>query len=255
MVEIHRNDDPQKADVVLSNGAEQGSVKFRLEVPAGAPQVDAVTAGTGIARRPGKVPAATLGAPVLPEPGCRGKCNCSRCPARSATGRPVGAAQMQPGTAQVPPGTAQVQPGSRSIPAGSRPGATREPAAIPDQGAARCNRGAGLPNSGPGDCPGATGGRPIPARNRNNATGRRNNAAAGRRSTPEANYPAALNRTTRLRRRLPQNPSEPVSATVIAMYPSPFLFLVARCDERCLRGRGQQPPDQSAPKPSTEQNH
>ncbi len=38
LVEIHRNADPQKADVVLSNGAEQGSVKFRLEMPAVGPQ-------------------------------------------------------------------------------------------------------------------------------------------------------------------------------------------------------------------------
>ena len=39
LVSIHKDADPKKADVVLSNGAEQGSVKFRLEVPMAGPQV------------------------------------------------------------------------------------------------------------------------------------------------------------------------------------------------------------------------
>jgi hypothetical protein len=33
LVEIHKSPDPQKAEVVLSNGTEQGSVKFRLDAP------------------------------------------------------------------------------------------------------------------------------------------------------------------------------------------------------------------------------
>ena len=39
LIAIHKDADPKKADVVLSNGAEQGSVKFRLEVPIAGPQV------------------------------------------------------------------------------------------------------------------------------------------------------------------------------------------------------------------------
>jgi hypothetical protein len=40
LVTINKNADPQKADAVLSNGTEQGSVKFRLDMPmAGGPQV------------------------------------------------------------------------------------------------------------------------------------------------------------------------------------------------------------------------
>ncbi len=39
LIVIHKNADPNKAEVVLSNGAEQGSVKFRLEVPIASPQV------------------------------------------------------------------------------------------------------------------------------------------------------------------------------------------------------------------------
>jgi hypothetical protein len=39
-VEIHKSADPKMADVVLSNGVEQGSVKFRLEMPTGVPQVE-----------------------------------------------------------------------------------------------------------------------------------------------------------------------------------------------------------------------
>ena len=40
LVEIHKNPDPQKAEVVLSNGAEQGSVKFRLDAPPASPQAE-----------------------------------------------------------------------------------------------------------------------------------------------------------------------------------------------------------------------
>src|SRR5271166_6079606 len=39
LIVIHKDADPKKANVVLSNGAEQGSVKFRLEAPIAGPQV------------------------------------------------------------------------------------------------------------------------------------------------------------------------------------------------------------------------
>ena len=70
LVEIHKNPDPQKAEVVLSNGAEQGSVKFRLETPPASPQVDG---GQPPALPPGgapsKFPASVQGMPAPPVPG------------------------------------------------------------------------------------------------------------------------------------------------------------------------------------------
>jgi hypothetical protein len=74
LVEIHRNADPQKADVVLSDGLEQGSVKFRLEAPAVASLVPAAqpppgtTTGAQAGCRPRAGPTrsrnATPGAPI-----------------------------------------------------------------------------------------------------------------------------------------------------------------------------------------------
>ena len=51
LVRIDKNADPKKADIVLSNGAEQGSVKFRLEAPIAGPQVSGgqQTQGAGMA--------------------------------------------------------------------------------------------------------------------------------------------------------------------------------------------------------------
>src|SRR5271165_3227332 len=59
---VTQNADPKKADVVLSNGAEQGSVKFRLEVPMAGPQVSGGQQPPGIAtgaqnKFPGAAPA------------------------------------------------------------------------------------------------------------------------------------------------------------------------------------------------------
>jgi len=39
LLAIHKDADPKKAEVVLSNGADQGPVRFRLEVPTAAPQL------------------------------------------------------------------------------------------------------------------------------------------------------------------------------------------------------------------------
>jgi hypothetical protein len=64
LIVIHRDADPKRADVVLSNGAEQGSVKFRLELPMAGPQVSGGQQppgnGTGVQN---KVPGA---APIVP---------------------------------------------------------------------------------------------------------------------------------------------------------------------------------------------
>ena len=63
LIAINKNADPKKADVVLSNGAEQGSVKFRLEAPIAGPQVSGgqQPPGTGTGAQ-NKVPGA---APVV----------------------------------------------------------------------------------------------------------------------------------------------------------------------------------------------
>ena len=64
LIVIHKDADPKKADVVLSNGAEQGSVKFRLEAPIAGPQVSGGQQPPGTATgAQNKVPGA---APVVP---------------------------------------------------------------------------------------------------------------------------------------------------------------------------------------------
>ena len=68
LVAIHQNADPKKADVILSNGGEQGSVKFRLEMPMAGPQV---AGGQQLGPVPGaqnKVPGAAPGGPISPVP-------------------------------------------------------------------------------------------------------------------------------------------------------------------------------------------
>jgi hypothetical protein len=116
LVEIHKNADPQKADVVLSNGAEQGSVKFRLELPAGVPQVEGAPQQPGVATgAQGKVP--VPGMPAAPAPGLTRQMqlqqNAQQALQQAAR---IGAAQMQPGAAQMQPGAAQMQPESGTMP-------------------------------------------------------------------------------------------------------------------------------------------
>ena len=41
LIAIHKSSDPKLAEVILSNGTEEGSVKFRMEVAATAPQQNA----------------------------------------------------------------------------------------------------------------------------------------------------------------------------------------------------------------------
>jgi hypothetical protein len=123
LVAVHRSADPQKADVVLSNGAEQGSVKFRLEIPAGVPQVDAGQQPVGIAAGvQTKIPAVATGAPVQAVPRMSRQMqlqqNAQHALQQAAR---VGAAQLQPGAAQLPPGAAQLPPGAAQF----QPGATQ----------------------------------------------------------------------------------------------------------------------------------
>jgi hypothetical protein len=65
LVAIHKAPDPKDADVVLSNGTEQGSVKFRLEtVTPGAPQTGQQQTVPTAAGVPNPVPG--IPTPVLP---------------------------------------------------------------------------------------------------------------------------------------------------------------------------------------------
>jgi hypothetical protein len=66
LIEVHADPDPRKAEVVLTNGKEQGIVKFRAENPAAASQFPGSSAAGG-AQSPGAAPG------VQPLPGTRGQ--------------------------------------------------------------------------------------------------------------------------------------------------------------------------------------
>jgi hypothetical protein len=68
LVEIHRNADPQKAEAVLANGPEQGSVKFRFDAPAVAAAVPAALPPAGTAAAQGNVQGLAPGVAGQPGP-------------------------------------------------------------------------------------------------------------------------------------------------------------------------------------------
>jgi hypothetical protein len=68
LVAIHKDADPKKADVILSNGGEQGSVKFRLETPMAGPQVSGGQQPGPALGAQNKVPGAAPGGPISPVP-------------------------------------------------------------------------------------------------------------------------------------------------------------------------------------------
>ena len=89
LIVIHKDADPKKADVVLSNGAEQGSVKFRLEAPIAGPQVSGGQqppgTGTGAQNKvPGAAPVVPPGPPILAPNAIPTEC------AAASTGSPGG---------------------------------------------------------------------------------------------------------------------------------------------------------------------
>ena len=98
LVEIRKNADPQKAEVVLSNGPETGSVKFRLDAPPASPQVDGSqsTMGTPVTP-PSKSPIAAPGMPLPPVPGMSRQMQLQQ--NAQQQGVRGGAPQMQQGTA------------------------------------------------------------------------------------------------------------------------------------------------------------
>jgi hypothetical protein len=109
LVEIHRNSDPQKAEVVLSNGPEQGSVKFRLDMPTVSSPVPVSQPPPGTATgTQGKIPGLVPGVAGQPGPG-----------------PPIPQLQMQPNpqqalqrarTAQVQQGAGPAQPENGTMP-------------------------------------------------------------------------------------------------------------------------------------------
>ena len=112
LVAIHKNADPKNAEVVLSNGAEEGSVKFRVESIAAAPQGQGgqqpsiPTAGTQ-----NQIP----GAPTPPLPGMPRQAQMSQNAQQTLqqAGRfgatQQGPAQMQPQTTMMPPRASEVR--------------------------------------------------------------------------------------------------------------------------------------------------
>ena len=93
LVEIHKNADPLKAEVVLSDGAEKGVVKFRLEVAAAALQASA-------GQPPGAAPGSQFKVPgAAPGPGMRQM----QMPQNAQQAARVGGAQIQPGVVPMQP--------------------------------------------------------------------------------------------------------------------------------------------------------
>ena len=108
LVALHRNADPKKADAVLTNGAAEGSVKFRLEMPTAGPQVaGGQPPPGGVMGAQGKVP----GMPGMPgQPGI---------PRQMQMPQNAQQAMQQvarPGTAQLAPGAAPIQPQNGALP-------------------------------------------------------------------------------------------------------------------------------------------
>jgi len=125
LVAIHKNGDPKKTDVVLSNGAEQGSVKFRLEVPMAGPQVSGGQQPPGTATgAQNKVPGAAPGVPIPPGPGVPRQMqmpqNAKQALQQAAR---VGVAQMQQGAAPTQPDNGTMPP--RSTPEANYPTAPK----------------------------------------------------------------------------------------------------------------------------------
>jgi len=107
LVVIHRNADPKMADAVISNGAEQGSVKFRLEMPAAGPLI------SGGQQPPGTATGAqskVSGVPIPSGPGMPRQMqmpqNAQQALQQAAR---VGAAPTQPDNGMMPPRASEVR--------------------------------------------------------------------------------------------------------------------------------------------------
>ena len=124
LIAVHKSSDPKLAEVVLSNGTEEGSVKFRTEVAATAPQQNVAQ------------PAApTAGAQNPVVPGGAGPAIMSRQAQAAQNGQQVsrlganqqGVTQMQSGPGTVPPPRASEARRKRITP----PPVVEQPVGVP----------------------------------------------------------------------------------------------------------------------------
>jgi hypothetical protein len=117
LVAINKNADPKKADVVLSNGAEQGSVGFRLEMPMAGPQVSSGQQPPGTPVGGQNTVGAAPGVPEAPDPRMSRKMqmqqNAQQALQQAAPVQAVpmqqGAAAMQPDNGTMPPRASEVR--------------------------------------------------------------------------------------------------------------------------------------------------
>ena len=114
LIVIHKDADPKKADVVLSNGAEQGSVKFRLEAPIAGPQVSGGQQPPGNGTGPqNKVPGA---APVVPPgPAISRQMQFQQNAQQQAQAARMGAAQTQQGVNPAQPDNGMMAPRASEV--------------------------------------------------------------------------------------------------------------------------------------------
>jgi hypothetical protein len=108
LIALHRDADPKKADAILANGAEQGSVKFRLEMPTAGPQV------AGGQPPPGGVAGRVPGMPG--QPGIPGQPGMPRQMQMQQNAQQAMQQAARPGTAQLAPGAAPMQPENGAMP-------------------------------------------------------------------------------------------------------------------------------------------
>jgi hypothetical protein len=114
LIVIRKDPDPKKAEVVLSNGAEQGSVKFRLEVPIAGPQVSGgqQPPGTGTGSQ-NKVPGA--GPVVAPGPATSRQMQFQQNALQQAQAARAGAAQTQQGVVPAQPDNGMMAPRASEV--------------------------------------------------------------------------------------------------------------------------------------------
>jgi len=116
LIVIHKNADPKKADVVLSNGAEQGSVKFRLEVPMAGPQVSGGQQPPGIGTgAQNKFPGAAPVAPIPPGPAISRQMQLQQNAQQQAQAVRLGAGQTQQGVVPAQPDNGMMAPRASEV--------------------------------------------------------------------------------------------------------------------------------------------
>jgi hypothetical protein len=104
LIAIHKAADPKNAEVVLSSGTEEGTVKFRLDTAAAAPQNGA---GQPVAGAQNQVPGGAIApAPIMTRPAQMLQ-NAPQAP-RYGANQP-GTVQTQPETAVPPPRASEVR--------------------------------------------------------------------------------------------------------------------------------------------------